>query len=117
MNMAPWEIVASYKGASDQTVQRRILAELNECTVGDIDELLCLNGVHVNKSKPKNTWRKVDPNKVATLARLGLTDAEIAAELGCSESGVCYTRNTIGIQANYGQLGRNRKRRIASNGD
>ena len=44
MQMKPDEIVVRYRQAKDKTEQLKILAELNDCTVDGIINILCEHG-------------------------------------------------------------------------
>ena len=78
LQMSAQEIVTSYKTAADPKKQIRILAELNACTVGEIEEVLIQLGAmeKSDRRKPHPRAVQVDGDKARELLAQGLTDEE-----------------------------------------
>ena len=90
--MRPDEIKAAYRQMHPNQKRLKILAQLNDCSVTDITELIM--GV------PAKIGIGVNAPKVFTLNERGWTDREIAQELGISINAVCQHRYRQGLKAN-----------------
>lgn len=102
LQMSAQEIVTSYKTAADKKKQIKILAELNACTVGEIEEVLIQLGT-IEKSdrrKPHPRAVQVDGDKARELLAQGLTDEETAAALGVGLGKFQDWRRGAGIRPN-----------------
>lgn len=105
MHMTKDEITAMYRDAADPVRQRGILAELNACTVSDIDRILVEAGMEVDLTKhPKK--RKTTNNKdakylidkdVAKFFSEGLSPMEIAERVGVTRTTVYNSLKRQGI--------------------
>ena len=102
LQMSAQEIVTSYKTAEEQKKQIRILAELNACTVGEIEAVL-IQLVAMEKSdrkRPHPRAVQVDGDKARELLAQGLTDEETADALGVGLGKFRDWRRGAGIRPN-----------------
>lgn len=102
LQMSAQEIVTSYKTAADPKKQIRILAELNACTVGEIEAVLIQLGAmeKSDRRKPHPRAVQVDGDKARELLAQGLTDEETADELGVGLGKFRDWRRGEGIRPN-----------------
>lgn len=102
LQMSAQEIVTSYKTAAEPKKQIRILAELNACTVGEIEEVLIQLGAmeKSDRRKPHPRAVQVDGDKARELLAQGLTDEETAAALGVGLGKFQDWRRGAGIRPN-----------------
>lgn len=102
LQMSAQEIVTSYKTAAEPKKQIRILAELNACTVGEIEEVLLQLGAmeKSDRRKPHPRAVQVDGDKARELLAQGLTDEETAAALGVGLGKFQDWRRGAGIRPN-----------------
>lgn len=102
LQMSAQEIVTSYKTAADKKKQIKILAELNDCTVGEIEEVLIQLGAmeKSDRRKPHPRAVQVDGDKARELLAQGLTDEETAAALGVGLGKFQDWRRGAGIRPN-----------------
>lgn len=102
LQMSAQEIVTSYKTAAEPKKQIRILAELNACTVGEIEEVLLQLGAmeKSDRRKPHPRAVQVDGDKARELLAQGLTDEETAAALGVGLGKFRDWRRGAGIRPN-----------------
>lgn len=102
LQMSAQEIVTSYKTAAEPKKQIRILAELNACTVGEIEEVLIQLGAmeKSDRRKPHPRAVQVDGDKARELLAQGLTDEETAAALGVGLGKFLDWRRGEGIRPN-----------------
>lgn len=100
--MGAKEIVASYRTAKDPKAQIGVLADLNCCSVKEIEEVLIQLGAMKPENQRKPNPRKVDVDgaKARTLLAQGLTDEEAAASLGISISKFAEWRREEGLKPN-----------------
>ena len=102
LQMSAQEIVTSYKTAADPKKQIRILAELNACTVGEIEAVLIQLGAmeKSDRRKPHPRAVQVDGDKARELLEQGLTDEETADALGVGLGKFRDWRRGEGIRPN-----------------
>lgn len=102
LQMSAQEIVTSYKTAAEPKKQIRILAELNACTVGEIEEVLIQLGAmeKSDRRKPHPRAVQVDGDKARELLAQGLTDEETAAALGVGLGKFQDWRRGAGLRPN-----------------
>ena len=102
LQMSAQEIVTSYKTAADPKKQIRILAELNACTVGEIEAVLIQLGAmeKSDRRKPHPRAVQVDGDKARELLAQGLTDEETADALGVGLGKFRDWRRGEGIRPN-----------------
>lgn len=102
LQMSAQEIVTSYKTAADPKKQIRILAELNACTVGEIEAVLLQLGAmeKSDRRKPHPRAVQVDGDKARELLAQGLTDEETADALGVGLGKFRDWRRGAGIRPN-----------------
>lgn len=102
LQMSAQEIVTSYKTAADKKKQIKILAELNACTVGEIEEVLIQLGAmeKSDRRKPHPRAVQVDGDKARELLAQGFTDEETAAALGVGLGKFQDWRRGAGIRPN-----------------
>ena len=102
LQMSAQEIVTSYKTAADPKKQIGILAELNACTVGEIEAVLIQLGAmeKSDRRKPHPRAVQVDGDKARELLAQGLTDEETAAALGVGLGKFQDWRRGAGIRPN-----------------
>lgn len=102
LQMSAQEIVTSYKTAADKKKQIKILAELNACTVGEIEEVLLQLGAmeKSDRRKPHPRAVQVDGDRARELLAQGLTDEETAAALGVGLGKFQDWRRGAGIRPN-----------------
>lgn len=102
LKMSAQEIVTSYKTAADPKKQIRILAELNACTVGEIEAVLIQLGAmeKSDRRKPHPRAVQVDGDKARELLAQGLTDEETADALGVGLGKFRDWRRGEGIRPN-----------------
>ena len=107
LQMSAQEIVTSYKTAAEPKKQIRILAELNACTVGEIEEVLIQLGAmeKSDRRKPHPRAVQVDGDKARELLEQGLTDEETAAALGVGLGKFQDWRRGAGIRPNREKKG------------
>ena len=100
--MGAKEIVASYRTAKDPKAQIGVLADLNCCSVKEIEEVLIQLGAMKPENRRKPNPRKVDVDgaKARTLLAQGLTDEEAAAALGIGVTKFKEWRREEGIRPN-----------------
>ena len=82
------EICVRYRQAKNRFEKRYIMADLNLCSVDDIDNILEKNGFVVKRKSKYNTRGKMDPQKAMGLLRNGKSATEIADALGVSKKTV-----------------------------
>lgn len=102
LQMSAQEIVTSYKTAADPKKQIGILAELNACTVGEIEAVLIQLGAmeKSDRRKPHPRAVQVDGDKARELLAQGLTDEETADALGVGLGKFRDWRRGEGIRPN-----------------
>lgn len=102
LQMSAQEIVTSYKTAADPKKQIRILAELNACTVGEIEAVLIQLGAmeKSDRRKPHPRAVQVDGDKARELLAQGLTDEETSDALGVGLGKFRDWRRGEGIRPN-----------------
>lgn len=102
LQMSAQEIVTSYKTAADPKKQIRILAELNACTVGEIEAVLIQLGAmeKSDRKRPHPRAVQVDGDKARELLAQGLTDEETADALGVGLGKFRDWRRGEGIRPN-----------------
>ena len=102
LQMSAQEIVTSYKTAADPKKQIRILAELNACTVGEIETVLIQLGAmeKSDRKRPHPRAVQVDGDKARELLAQGLTDEETADALGVGLGKFRDWRRGEGIRPN-----------------
>lgn len=102
LQMSAQEIVTSYKTAADPKKQIRILAELNACTVGEIEAVLIQLGAmeKSDRKRPHPRAVQVDGDKARELLAQGLTDEETADALGVGLGKFRDWRRGEGIRTN-----------------
>ena len=100
--MGAKEIVASYRTAKDPKAQIGVLADLNCCSVKEIEEVLIQLGAMKPENRRKPNPRKVDVDgaKARTLLEQGLTDEEAAAALGIGVTKFKEWRREEGLKPN-----------------
>ena len=100
--MGAKEIVASYRTAKDPKAQIGVLADLNCCSVKEIEEVLIQLGAMKPENRRKPNPRKVDVDgaKARTLLAQRLTDEEAAAALGIGVTKFKEWRREEGIRPN-----------------
>ena len=100
--MGAKEIVASYRTAKDPKAQIGVLADLNCCSVKEIEEVLIQLGAMKPENRRKPNPRKVDVDgaKARTLLAQGLTDEETAAALGIGVTKFKEWRREEGLKPN-----------------
>lgn len=107
MQMTPDEIATDYLQAKDPAMQRRILADLNTCTISEIDEILEGRGIQVKKPKqPARPKNKLDRKLARKLYDAGKNDREIASACGVTKFPVLDWRNKNKLPPNVGPGGR-----------
>lgn len=94
MIMSDFEILRDYRQAKNKIEQVKILADLNGCTKEEITECLEKQGV---------TVLKVDTPEEKRLSFLylynqGMTDEEIASDIGLKASSVREIRSKLGLK-------------------
>ena len=94
--------MTSYKTAADPKKQIRILAELNACTVGEIEAVLIQLGAmeKSDRKRPHPRAVQVDGDKARELLAQGLTDEETADALGVGLGKFRDWRRGEGIRPN-----------------
>lgn len=103
MVMDETEICSDYKSAVNKKQQRVILAQLNACDVGKIDNILQRNGLLEAKEpcgKRKTAPRKIKDDTARSLMQQGKTDQEIAAHFHCCRDTVVKWREENGFKKN-----------------
>lgn len=102
LQMSAQEIVTSYKTAADPKKQIGILAELNACTVGEIEAVLIQLGAmeKSDRKRPHPRAVQVDGDKARELLAQGLTDEETADALGVGLGKFRDWRRGEGIRPN-----------------
>lgn len=100
--MGAKEIVASYRTAKDPKAQIGVLADLNCCSVKEIEEVLIQLGAMKPENRRKPNPRKVDVDgaKARTLLAQRLTDEEAAAALGIGVTKFKEWRREEGLKPN-----------------
>lgn len=100
--MGAKEIVASYRTAKDPKAQIGVLADLNCCSVKEIEEVLIQLGAMKPENRRKPNPRKVDVDgaKARTLPAQRLTDEEAAAALGIGVTKFKEWRREEGLKPN-----------------
>lgn len=120
LQMSAQEIVTSYKTAADPKKQIRILAELNACTVGEIEAVLIQLGAmeKSDRKRPHPRAVQVDGDKARELLAQGLTDEETADALGVGLGKFRDWRRGEGIRPNREKKGveQRRYRRVCAAG-
>jgi DNA-binding CsgD family transcriptional regulator len=81
MPMTNDEIILLYRDARDKPEQRNILAQLNACSVAEIDQILLDYGCVIERKKPGRP-PKISDEALAALVEVGKTAAEIARQVG-----------------------------------
>lgn len=102
LTMGAKEIVASYRTAKDPKAQIGVLADLNCCSVKEIEEVLIQLGAMKPENRRKPNPRKVDVDgaKARTLLAQRLTDEEAAAALGIGVTKFKEWRREEGLKPN-----------------
>ena len=102
LQMSAQEIMTSYKTAADPKKQIGILAELNACTVGEIEAVLIQLGAmeKSDRKRPHPRAVQVDGDKARELLAQGLTDEETADALGVGLGKFRDWRRGEGIRPN-----------------
>lgn len=101
--MSVEEIVDSYKSAKYKSRQIGVLAELNECSRAEMEELLELNGEDPKKFKSSKR-KQIDYRKVRELYDAGETDVGIAYRMGCSKESIKMWRDKEDLDQNLQAL-------------
>lgn len=108
MQMTLSEIVSSYRQSLNHREQITILADLNSCAPATIVELLKQAGVELpaNYKAPKftpvpHTQYRIDELRAMELYKDGLSDMDIAEQLGCTRNGVATWRKRMRLKAHY----------------
>ena len=108
MQMTSSEIVSSYRQSLNHREQITILADLNSCAPATIVEVLKQAGVELpaNYKAPKftpvpHTQYRIDELRAMELYKDGLSDMDIAEQLGCTRNGVATWRKRMHLKAHY----------------
>ena len=108
MQMTSSEIVSSYRQSLNHREQITILADLNSCAPTTIVEVLKQAGVELpaNYKAPKftpvpHTQYRIDELRAMELYKDGLSDMDIAEQLGCTRNGVVTWRKRMHLKAHY----------------
>lgn len=101
--MSDGEIAMRYRNALDPKKAVKILAQLNATGPSDITAALQREGVVLDAPLPARKKRKqLNQQEARRLYDLGMSDHEIAYQLGASPSGVYHWRYRNGLPANTG---------------
>ena len=97
--MSDKEIVFRYRDMNPEVNRVRILAELNAASPACIEDILRRNGVKLPPKRIGSRGRplKVDTEQAMRLYKAGMSDQQIAQDLGCSASTIKNWRNRHGI--------------------
>lgn len=101
--MSDAEIARRYRNALDPKKAVRILAQLNAAGPSDIKAALLRAGILPEKPAPPRKKRyRLDQRQARQLYDQGMSDYEIARQIGASPSGVYAWRYRNGLPANTG---------------
>ena len=108
MQMTSSEIVSSYRQSLNHREQITILADLNSCAPATIVEVLKQAGVELPSGfKPPKyhpipqAQYRIDELRAMELYKDGLSDRDIAEQLGCTRTGVANWRKRMHLKAHY----------------
>ena len=106
MQMTSSEIVSSYRQSLNHREQITILADLNSCAPATIVEVLKQAGVELPSGfKPPKyhpipqAQYRIDELRAMELYKDGLSDRDIAEQLGCTRTGVANWRKRMHLKA------------------
>ena len=97
MKMSDFEILRDYREAKDKNEQVKILADMNLCTQKEVVEFLMKHGINAKCRKCRNEAKL---EKLKTLHSQGMTDEEMAEELGFGHEYVGQLRRRLGLSKN-----------------
>lgn len=86
--MTDTEIRAEYNTAKNKRKQVEILADLNACSHDEMIAKLKELGCEIPEKPQKRPYRKLDPVKAMELYKAGMSQREMARELGVAQSTV-----------------------------
>ena len=94
MKMSEFEILRDYRQAKDKVEQVQILADMNLCTKKEMASFLEKHGITTQKCNAKFDTRQ----SVERMSEQGMTDEEIAGEIGLKPSSVAQIRIKLGLK-------------------